>query len=63
MNENGIEGLVRLADLYDDYYVFDERDLSLHGERTNKTYRIGDSVDIIVAAANPTAKQIDFYPA
>ncbi len=61
--ENGIEGLVRLADLYDDYYVFDERDLSLHGERTNKTYRIGDSVDIIVAAANPTAKQIDFYPA
>ena len=61
--ENGIEGLVRLADLYDDYYVFDERDLSLHGERTNKTYCIGDSVDIIVAAANPTAKQIDFYPA
>ncbi len=58
--ENGIEGLVRLADLKDDYYVFDERDLSLCGERTRKTYHIGDTVEIVVAAANPATKQIDF---
>lgn len=61
--ENGIEGLVRLADLKDDYYIFNERDLSLTGERTHKTYRIGDPVEIIVAASNPMTRQIDFYPA
>lgn len=60
--ENGIEGLVRLADLNDDYYVFNSTDLSLTGERTHRSYRIGDRVDIIVASANPAAKQIDFYP-
>ena len=60
--ENGIEGLVRLADLKDDYYIFNEKDLSLVGERTHKTYRIGDPVEIIVAASNPMTRQIDFYP-
>jgi len=60
--ENGIEGLVRLSDLKDDYYIFNEKDLSLIGERTHNTYRIGDSVKIIVAASNPMTRQIDFYP-
>lgn len=61
--ENGIEGLVRLADLKDDYYIFSEKDLSLIGERTHKTFKIGDSVQIIVANASPQTRQIDFYPA
>jgi len=61
--ENGIEGLVRLNDLKDDYYIFNEQDLSLTGERTHKTYRIGDPVAVVVAAANTQTKQIDFYPA
>lgn len=61
--ENGIEGLVRLNDLKDDYYVFNEKDLSLIGERTHKAYRIGDPVEVIVASANTQTRQIDFYPA
>lgn len=59
--ENGIEGLVRMIDLTDDYYVFNDTDLSLIGEHTKKTYRIGDKTEITVAAANPHTKQIDFY--
>ena len=59
--ENGIEGLVRMIDLTDDYYVFNGTDLSLIGEHTKKTYRIGDKTEITVAAANPHTKQIDFY--
>ena len=61
--ENGIEGLVRLNDLKDDYYIFNENDLSLIGEKTHKTYRIGDPVEVIVASANTHTRQIDFYPA
>lgn len=58
--DNGIEGLVRMNDLKDDYYIFNERDFSLTGERTGKAYRIGDPVEITVAAANPLTRQIDF---
>lgn len=61
--ENGIEGLVRLADLRDDYYHFNETSYTLTGERHGKTYKIGDKIRIIAAAANPSLRQIDFYPA
>ncbi len=58
--ENGIEGLVRMTDLRDDYYIFSEKDFSLVGEHTGKAYRIGDSVRVTVANASPETRQIDF---
>lgn len=58
--ENGIEGLVRVADLNDDYYAFDDKNYILRGEHTNKEYRIGDSVNIVVARADKQSRQIDF---
>lgn len=57
---NTVEGLVRMADLQDDYYRYDERNHQLVGERTKKIYRIGDTVEIIVARADIFNKQIDF---
>lgn len=60
--ENGIEGLVRLADMRDDYYHFNETSYTLIGEHSGKTYKIGDKVRIIAAAANQSLRQIDFYP-
>ncbi len=59
--ENGIEGLVRMKDLTDDYYIFSESDLSLIGEHTKRTFKIGDKISIIVADSNPYTQQIDFY--
>ncbi|MCG4734367.1 S1 RNA-binding domain-containing protein, partial [Casaltella massiliensis] len=38
---NTVEGLVRLADMGDDYYIFDENTFTILGERTKKMYRIG----------------------
>lgn len=43
---NTIEGLVHITDLDDDYYVFHEEQLALIGERTKKTYRLGDKVKV-----------------
>ncbi len=60
---NGIEGLIRLSDMEDDYYIFDEQNYTLTGEHFNKTYKIGDEINIIVASAAPETGQIDFYPA
>ena len=39
--ENTIEGLVRISDMYDDYYIYDDKRYMLIGERTGKCYRIG----------------------
>jgi len=57
---NTVEGLVRLQNMRDDYYVYDP-DLHQHiGERTGKFYRLGQDVTIKVAKADVDLKQIDF---
>jgi ribonuclease R len=58
--ENTIEGLVRMSSMEDDYYNYDDRHFCLIGERTHKTYRIGDVVRVILAKADIYAKKIEF---
>lgn len=58
--DNTIEGLVRMSSMDDDYYIFNEKMYCLVGERTRKIYRIGDTVNILVARADILMKQIDF---
>lgn len=57
---NTIEGLSRLANMGDDYYIYDEMTYTIIGERTRKTYRIGDPVRIKVANVNVDLREIDF---
>jgi len=54
------EGMVRLTEMADDYYVFDEKNYALVGERTKKRWRLGDRVRVKVVGANPAARLIDF---
>jgi ribonuclease R len=58
--ENTIEGLVRVSDMHDDYYIYDDRHYMLMGERTGKCYRIGDPVRVLLAKADVETRQIDF---
>ncbi len=60
--ENTVEGLVRVSDLIDDYYVFNQDRLCLVGERTKRVYNIGDQIKIICTAADISTGQIDFTP-
>ena len=57
---NLVEGLVRLDDMTDDYYVYDEETFSLRGTHNKRGYRLGDIVRVRVKAANKEAKTIDF---
>jgi ribonuclease R len=57
---NTIEGLVHISELDDDYYVFDERHLTLIGERTKKIYRLGDSVKVKVTKVDIDNREIYF---
>ena len=58
--ENTVEGLVRLANMADDYYIYDEMTYTIIGERTKKTYKIGDPVRIQVDRVNVDFREIDF---
>lgn len=57
---NKIEGLVRIDDLTDDYYRYDETTLSLVGNKNKRGYRLGDEVKVIVASASKLNHIIDF---
>lgn len=57
---NTVEGLSRLANMGDDYYIYDEMTYTIIGERTRKTYRIGDPVRIKVDNVNVDLREIDF---
>ncbi|MDP4177933.1 MAG: ribonuclease R [Bacillota bacterium] len=57
---NTIEGLVHISDLDDDYYIYDEKHLSLIGERTKKIHRLGDEVKILVDKVNVDLREIYF---
>ena len=58
--ENTVEGLIRFENLGNEYFIYDEERKMLIGEKTNKTYKIGDKVNIRVISANKMLRQIDF---
>lgn len=58
--ESLIEGLIRVEDLNDDYYVYDEASLSLVGKRNKRGYRLGDEITVIVKSADKETRMIDF---
>lgn len=57
---NTVEGLVRLVSLVDDYYIYDDKNLSYMGEHTRKTYHIGDEVRVRVENVSIKDREIDF---
>jgi ribonuclease R len=54
------EGMIRLRDLGDDFYNFDQKGGRVFGERTGVEYKIGTPVRIKVKAANLELKVIDY---
>ena len=57
---NKIEGLVRIEDLKDDYYRYEESLFALVGNNNKRGYRLGDEVTVVVKAANKINHTIDF---
>lgn len=57
---NTVEGLVRLTELKDDFYQFYEDTYELVGEATNKRYKLGQKVKVIVDSTDKLMRTIDF---
>lgn len=58
--DNTCEGLVRVSNLTDDYYYFDEANLCLIGERTKKRIHIGDVVKVQLVRVDVDLREVDF---
>ena len=57
---NTVEGMVHVTALKDDYYFYDEERYLMIGERTNKTYKLGEKVKVVVTGVDKLLKTIDF---
>ena len=57
---NTIEGMIRVADMVDDYYNYDERSYSMVGEMTGRTFELGMRVAVRVKETNKMLRTIDF---
>ena len=55
-----VEGLVRVTSLHDDYYQYHEKKYCLVGERTHKTFKIGDEIRVRVDRVDVERRHIDF---
>ena len=59
---NTVEGMIRISDLTDDFYAYDEKQYILVGERTGRTYSLGQTMKVTVAGADTARRTIDFMP-
>src|SRR5882724_559577 len=55
-----VEGLVPLASLTDDHYTYHENTREIIGQRTRKTYRLGQRIRVLVDRIDPVEKKIQF---
>ena len=60
LDGHGVSGLVHISQLSNDYYHFDAERRLLKGERTGRTYRLGEDVRVQVLRASMEDRKIDF---
>jgi ribonuclease R len=63
LSELLVDGLVHVTSLANDYYHFDPGSLSLTGERSGRTYKLGDPMRVRVQRVDRENRRIDFRPA
>lgn len=57
---NKCEGMIRLKDLTDDTYNYNDKTYSLTGRRSGKVLRLGDSIMVTCSNVDLDKRQIDF---
>ncbi|MGV6846352.1 MAG: ribonuclease R [Lutibacter sp.] len=58
--ENKCEGMCRIRQIKDDYYIYDEKQYALVGQSTKNLYQLGDHVIIKVKNTDLERKYLDF---
>lgn len=58
--ETRCEGMVKIRDLGNDYYIFDKKHMCIKGTKSHKKYTLGDKVKFKVIGADMNKKTIDY---
>ncbi len=59
LKESKCEGLIRLRDIDDDLYYFDQKNYRIIGNRTGRQFDIGDEIEVQVTAVDLKRKELD----
>ena len=57
--ETKCEGMIRIADLYDDFYEFDEKQMHVIGRNNKRVITLGDRLTVLVAKTDIDRRTID----
>ncbi|WP_417800756.1 ribonuclease R [Tenacibaculum sp.] len=60
IQSNKCEGMVRIKDIKDDYYIFDEKQYAVIGQSTKNMIQLGDEVVVTVKHTDLERKHLDF---
>ena len=60
LNEVFVDGLIHISELGQDYFEYDEASYSLKGRSSGKVYRLGDEVQVRIAAVDSDTRKVDF---
>ena len=58
--ENTVEGIIKFEDMGDEYFIYNESNKSLTGEKTKRVFKIGDKIKIRVIEANKHLRKVAF---
>ena len=58
--DNTIEGMVRIATIPDDFYIYNEETMEIIGKKSGKIYRMGQQVNVVVVRVDKLLRVIDF---
>ena len=59
LTDNKCEGLVRISDLDDDHYFYDQDNYCLKGKRYHQKYTLGDPVSVLINSVDLLKKQLN----
>jgi ribonuclease R len=57
--ETKCEGMIRMADMTDDFYEFDEKNYRIIGRKTGKIFRLGDRINVRIKKTDINRRLID----
>jgi ribonuclease R len=61
LDNMGVEGMVRVSSIDDDYYLYEEDNFRIIGRRSKRIFRLGDTIRVGVTRADTTRNEIDLF--
>ena len=61
LDNMGVEGMVRMSSIDDDYYHFDQKGYRMVGRRTGRTFQLGGKVKVGITKVDTVAHEMDLF--